>query len=248
MSIKTLGKSFACLFVLLGLVSCDNSKLPVSIGASIDDVYQVFDKKNIISFDNQLLISEKDKNYIAVVDDSNKVKDIKGYPIVEFDKVNILNLNKYSSLEKIVKTIGTPSFLGLEEPLSLDYTKDDEFCVYRLFLTQHDNLYVSTEVQTLSKANGDIWLDESKKNLPDEEDTKKIVKDMSLYDVVSYLGKPQREVGAGIWIYEFDLSDGKVFSASFSPDKEKENEFYQEHPDAPQQIRFLRVTGFELKD
>lgn len=118
------------------------------------------------------------------------MKDIKGYPIVEFDKVNILNLNKYSSLEKIVKTIGMPSFLGLEEPLSLDYTKDDEFCVYRLFLTQHDNLYVSTEVQTLSKANGDIWLDESKKNLPDEEDTKKIVKDMSLYDVVSYLGKP----------------------------------------------------------
>lgn len=248
MSIKTLGKSFACLFVLLGLVSCDNSKLPVSIGATIDDVYQVFDKKNIISFDEQLLISGKDKNYIAVVDDSNKVKDIKGYPIVEFDKVNILNLNKYSSLEKIVKTIGTPTFLGLEEPLSLDYTKDDDYCVYRLFLTQHDNLYVSTEVQTLSKANGDIWLDESKKNLPDEEDTKKIVKDMSLYDVVSYLGKPQREVGVGIWIYEFDLSDGKIFSASFSPDKEKENEFYQEHPDVPQQIRFLRVTGFELKD
>ncbi len=248
MSVKTLRKSFVCLVVLLGLVSCDNSKLPVSIGASIDDVYQVFDKKNVISFDNQLLITGEDKNYIAAVDDSKKVKEIKDYPIVEFDKDKILNLNKYTSLEKIVKTIGMPTFLGLEEPLSLDYTKDDDYCVYRLFLTRHDNLYVSTDVQTLSKANGDIWIDESKKNLPTEEDTKKIVKDMSLDDVVSYLGKPQRDVGSGIWIYEFDLSDGKVFSVSFSPDKEKENEFYKENPDAPQQIRFLRVTSFELKD
>lgn len=247
MSVKTLSKSFVCLLVLIGLVSCDNSKSLVSIGSSVDDVYQVFDKKNVISFDNQLLISGKDKNYIAVVDDSNKVKDIKDYPLVEFDKEKIINLNQYTSLEKIVKTVGMPTFLGLEEPLSLDYTKDD-FCVYRLFLTQHDNLYVSTDVQTLSKANGDIWLDTSKKNLPDEKDTKKIVKDMSFYDVVSYLGKPQREVGSGIWIYEFDLSSGKVFSVSFSPDKEKENEFYKEHPDAPQQIRFLRVTSFELKD
>lgn len=248
MSVKTLRKSFVCLVVLLGLVSCDNSKLPVSIGASIDDVYQVFDKKNVISFDNQLLITGENKNYIAAVDDSNKVKDIKDYPIIEFDKDKILNLNKYTSLEKIVKTIGMPTFLGLEEPLSLDYTKDDDYCVYRLFLIQHDNLYVSRDIQTLSKTNGDIWLDESKKNLPDEEDTKKIVKDMSLYDVVSYLGKPQRDVGSSIWIYEFDLSDGKVFSVSFSPDKEKENEFFKEYPDAPQQIRFLRVTSFELKD
>ena len=110
-------------------------------------------------------------------------------------------------------------------------------------MTQHYNLYFSRDVQTLSKANGDIWFEENKKNLPDEKDTKKIVKDMSLDDVVSYLGKPQREVGSGIWIYEFELSDVKVFSVSFSPDKEKENEFYKEHPDASQQIRFLRVTG-----
>ena len=109
-----------------------------------------------------------------------------------------------------------PTFLGLEEPLSLDYTKEDDFCVYRLFLTRHDNLYFSRDVQTLSKGNGDIWIDESKKNFPDEKDTKKIVKDMSLDDVVSYLGKPQREVGSGIWIYEFDFSDEKVFSVSFS--------------------------------
>ena len=65
---------FLYLLVLIGLISCDNSKLPVSIGSSIDDAYQVFDKKNVISFDNQLLISGKDKNYIAVIDDSNKVK------------------------------------------------------------------------------------------------------------------------------------------------------------------------------
>ena len=98
MSVKTLSKSFVCLLVLIGLVSCDNSKAPVSIGSSVDDVYQVFDKKNVISFDNQLLISGKDKNYIAVVDDSNKVKDIKDYPLVEFDKEKIINLNKYTSL------------------------------------------------------------------------------------------------------------------------------------------------------
>lgn len=59
MSVKTLSKSFVCLLVLIGLVSCDNSKSPVSIGSSVDDVYQVFDKKNVISFDNQLLISGK---------------------------------------------------------------------------------------------------------------------------------------------------------------------------------------------
>lgn len=97
MSVKTLSKSFVCLLVFIGLASCDNSKSPVSIGSSVDDVYQVFDKKNVISFDNQLLISGKDKNYIAVVDDSNKVKDIKDYPLVEFDKEKIINLNKYTS-------------------------------------------------------------------------------------------------------------------------------------------------------
>lgn len=45
MSVKTLSKSFVCLLVLIGLASCDNSKSPVSIGSSVDDVYQVFDKK-----------------------------------------------------------------------------------------------------------------------------------------------------------------------------------------------------------
>ena len=130
MSVKTLSKSFVCLLVLIGLVSCDNSKSPVSIGSSVDDVYQVFDKKNVISFDNQLLISGKNKNYIAVVDDSNKVKDIKDYPLVEFDKEKIINLNKYTSLEKIVKTVGMPTFLGLNTDLHMGSAKHDELGLF----------------------------------------------------------------------------------------------------------------------
>lgn len=59
------------------------------------------------------------------------------------------------------------------------------------------------------------WFDMNKTNLPGLEKCKKIQVGMSLNQVISEIGKPQRDIGSGVPLFQFDLDDGTILTVSF---------------------------------
>ena len=65
------------------------------------------------------------------------------------------------------------------------------------------------------------WFEINKKNLPDLAACQEITQGMSLNQVINKLGKPQREVGYGAILLQFDLADGKILTITFVEDSAK---------------------------
>lgn len=65
------------------------------------------------------------------------------------------------------------------------------------------------------------WFDMSKSDLPSLEDCRKITEGMSLNQVICKLGKPQREIGYGAILLQFDLDNGSILTITFVRDAEK---------------------------
>lgn len=65
-------------------------------------------------------------------------------------------------------------------------------------------------------------IDAGRTDLPAQADTERIKEGMSASEVYAILGKPQRDVGSGTVILEWDLDSGEVFTVSFvlEPDDE----------------------------
>lgn len=62
------------------------------------------------------------------------------------------------------------------------------------------------------------WFEVNKETLPSREQCREIAVNMRLNDVVKKLGKPQRDVGYGESLFQFDVSDGSVFTVTFTKD------------------------------
>ena len=73
----------------------------------------------------------------------------------------------------------------------------------------------------IDKENIYTWFDMNKTNLPSLEKCKKIKVGMSLNQVISEMGKPQRDIGYGAWLFQFDLDDGSIFTVTFVQDLNK---------------------------
>ncbi len=71
---------------------------------------------------------------------------------------------------------------------------------------------------------------EDKKELPTVEQYKKIKVGMSLDEVDRLIGKPQRDIGSGVNLYQFDIEGGSVLEMTFFLDVEKENEYVHNNP------------------
>ena len=67
------------------------------------------------------------------------------------------------------------------------------------------------------------WFDMNKTDLPSLEKCKKIKASMSLNQVISEIGKPQRDIGYGALLFQFDLDDGTIFTVTFVQDLNKIN-------------------------
>lgn len=59
------------------------------------------------------------------------------------------------------------------------------------------------------------WFDVNKTDLPDLTECQKISAGMTLNQVIRAIGKPQRDIGYGTWIFQFDVADGSVLTVSF---------------------------------
>ena len=60
-----------------------------------------------------------------------------------------------------------------------------------------------------------IEIDEERTDLPARVDTEQIKEGMSASEVYAILGKPQRDVGSGTVVLQWDLDSGEVFTVSF---------------------------------
>lgn len=63
-----------------------------------------------------------------------------------------------------------------------------------------------------------ITLDSDRKELPDRKTAEQITEDMTIGEVYSLMGKPQRDVGSGQIILEWDLDTGDTLLVSFIAD------------------------------
>ena len=73
----------------------------------------------------------------------------------------------------------------------------------------------------IDKEDIDTWFDVNKTDLPSLEECREITAGMSFDQVIRKIGKPQREIGHGAIIFQFDVDDGSVFTVSFEKDPEK---------------------------
>ena len=73
----------------------------------------------------------------------------------------------------------------------------------------------------IDKENIYTWFDANKTNLPSLENCKKIKTGMSLNQVICELGKPQRDIGSGVSLFQFDLADGSICTITFNQDLQK---------------------------
>ncbi|MDE7167271.1 MAG: hypothetical protein K2O28_00290 [Clostridia bacterium] len=64
--------------------------------------------------------------------------------------------------------------------------------------------------------NIETWFDEEKTDLPSLKQCQKITVGMSLTEVVRKIGKPQRDIGYGAIIFQFDIDDGSTLTVWFN--------------------------------
>lgn len=71
----------------------------------------------------------------------------------------------------------------------------------------------------------DFQFEPDRENLPDRDAAQKVTENMSAHEVYSIMGKPQRDVGSGTFVLEWDLDSGEILKVSFILDVEK-NDWY----------------------
>ncbi len=62
------------------------------------------------------------------------------------------------------------------------------------------------------------WFEANKEVLPTREQCREITVGMRLNEVIEKLGKPQRDVGSGVSLFQFDVADGSAFIVRFETD------------------------------
>jgi hypothetical protein len=215
------------LFLIISLLlisrfatSCSNKNNKLSIGDNIHEIYKYYEKNQVILLKHCAIISDKQNIFVDLAD-TNIISNIKYINYAEFDyNLFIANYAK-SSLDSLISLIGGPSFIGLQGNESIDFLDNTEN-IYRLYLNYNNGKYSGYQVETLDRDNSESWLDSSKASLPSKDDVKKIKIDMTLDEVVKYIGKPQRDIGSGGWIFEFDIADGSIFKGIFNYNFEKD--------------------------
>ncbi len=134
------------------------------------------------------------------------------------------------SMIEAVETIGIPSYTGPSE-LSLDYSFNDGY-IRRVKLARADGELTVDGVEVLDKENPSTWLDPDKTSLPTKEQCGQITVGMSLDEVVALIGRPQRDVGSGAILYQFDVEGGEILQIRFDSDVEQENKYVHDNPNA----------------
>lgn len=73
-----------------------------------------------------------------------------------------------------------------------------------------------------------VQLEPDRKEFPDDEVAEKIVEGMEIREVYSIMGNPQRDVGSGAVILEWDLVSGEILRVTFMKDVPSHGAYYVE--------------------
>lgn len=233
-------------FLLVGLASlaaCGEKSSDVSFDAG-NNVSEIKSnvEGNVIRIENHLLFSWRGMNAVAKCDDSDSIVTIDYYDAVEFDTSVLTQLKSGVNLGDVVQNLGLPSYIGISDTPSLDYS-NDVITMYRLFFEKSNGKLTYSSVSALDKRDSHSWIDENKTDFPDEEEIDKLKMGMSIDEVVAILGKPQSDIGSGVWLFVFKLSSGKQLVAGFG--LEFENAGASESSD--EDYSYLCLNALELK-
>ncbi len=197
-----------------------------------------FDGKNITLqelrerdclFYEDLVFAQDRQNHVFVTDGEQIVAHY-AYEKAEYEEGSFERACNRSMIEA-VEYIGIPSYAGVSGELSLDYSFNDGR-LRRLKLSRTAQGLFVDGVETLNKEDPATWFDPEKTALPTRAQCEKISVGMSLDEVVGTIGKPQRDIGYGAVLFEFDLEDGAVLRLTMALDVESENKYVQNNPES----------------
>ena len=130
-----------------------------------------------------------------------------------FNHSNLNLIENGDSLINLVEQIGFPRFLGVSSTYSLDFGNSDSD-IYRIFFSDEMRCL---DIELLDYDDPSSWIDADKKDLPTLDDLENIEIGMSLDEVISIIGKPQRSVGYGAILFTFSIDDGSTLLTRWSP-------------------------------
>lgn len=174
-------------------------------------------------FEDLAFYDDGQKNHIYVIKNEEIVTHY-GYDRVTAEAENFDDIRDKTVVEAVA-VIGIPSFVGLSDELSLDYSMDDGY-IRRLKLSGEGEDLVIDDVEQFDKNDPVSWLDRDKKILPAREECEQIVSGMKIEEVMQRIGKPQRDIGSGAISFQFDVADGSILGVMFTAEMTEENGAY----------------------
>lgn len=196
-----------------------------------------FDSKNITLqtlresdclFYEDLVFAQGEKNHVFVTD-GERILAHYAYEKATYHE-GIFERACNMRVIEAVEYIGIPSYAGISGELSLDYSFNDGYLRRLKLCERDDGLYIDN-VELLNKEDPTTWFDPAKTDFPSRAQCEKICVGMSLDEVVFAIGKPQRDVGYGARLFQFDLDDGSILCLRLDLDVEKENKYVHNNPE-----------------
>lgn len=211
---------------------------------------EIKEKFNSLDFDyaehlNHSFFTYEHLNYVFEYDDFGNVVRYDSFKEQTLDEKNVNQVHSGDDIFEVVSKIGLPSFEGLQSDLSLDFAKSENLICRIHFENNEQKLLVST-TEILDKENPSCWFDANKIDLPGIEDAKKIKAGMSLDHIVSILGKPQRDIGSGAIIFEFDLSNCQKTDIHLINNTELENVYVKENATKVYGTHYLYAVSVQI--
>lgn len=221
------------LFILMSMVSCtnDNNSNSISLdfnNCSKDDVRKYIDSSDYFEYSNYSFFTYENKDVVLKYDDLDNVCQYESFNKATLDLNNIALINKGDNIFDVVSKIGLPSYEGAQTSTSLDFAKSVTI-LCRITFDKNNLEMLVNNYEVLDKDDPEAWFDENKTILPTLKMAKKVKYGMSLDEVVFILGKPQRDVGSGAIIFEYNLSDGQSFYTTMTNNDYLENEYRETH-------------------
>lgn len=223
------------------LSSCTSFEPKPKTSLTIDDLENQNPTAKITCFYNYVFVDDETHCGVGLINNKIVTRYEKyektGYNTSIF---NTKSINK--TVFKVTKEAGVPFAYGIEANKSLDYSFDRQK-TYRVYLNGDS----AESIEILDKEKPSTWIDQTKTVLPSIQDIDNLKEGMSLDEVVNCLGKPQREVGNGAIVFEFDLKDSdSCLDVWFKNDIEKEREYCQENNIEIFGTHFLNVLNYKL--
>lgn len=206
---------------LVFISSCisNEDKYNIEVGDSIYDIYENYSNEKVCKFSNFIFIDCDNKNYVIELNDDNEVKNYQVNRSADFKNSKFNNVDDMTIYE-VIEKIGIPSFCGESNNKQILYYKKDPFIHYVIFddinetVIEHYSPLIIDELPL-------FFYEPDKKEKPDDKLVDKIYNGMDFEDLLFILGRPEKDIGFGAIILEFELKSGKKLKVNLCDDEER---------------------------